>query len=64
MIRLTAVRRERGVTQTKMAKLLGISQGHYSKLESQQFPIDRIMLIRIAQILRWDDDPLKLIEEV
>jgi transcriptional regulator with XRE-family HTH domain len=50
--RLKRARKEAGLDQEAVAKLLGVSQSHISKMESGQRRIDIVQLKRFAKVYR------------
>jgi transcriptional regulator with XRE-family HTH domain len=50
--RLKKARRERGLDQNAVAKLLGVTQSYISKIESGQRRIDVVQLKTFAKIYR------------
>jgi len=64
---LEALRKERGLTTTEVAKHLGISQGHYSHLENGTRNFNTELIWKLAEIFEVDEsviiDLIKEIEE-
>ena len=54
--RLRQARREAGLDQTKVAKLLGVSQSYVSKAEAGQRRIDIIQLKEFAKVYKKETD--------
>ena len=50
--RLKKARKESGLDQKDVAKVLGVSQSHISKMESGQRRIDIVQLKRFAKVYR------------
>lgn len=50
--RLRTARKERGLDQEEVAKLLGVTQSYVSKIESGQRRIDVVQLKRFARIYK------------
>lgn len=48
---LEAMRQEMRVSQSEIARQLGISQGHYSKVAARNAPLTRKMAVRIEHWL-------------
>lgn len=61
VIRLTAERIKRGITQYELAKKTGIHPTDISKVESGRFPTFHGWKIRIAKALNW---PVKRADEL
>ena len=61
VIRLTAERIKRGITQYELAKKTGIHPTDISKVESGRFPTFQGWKIRIAKALNW---PVKRADEL
>ncbi len=56
--RLRDLREDAGLTQTQVAKYLGMSQTGYSKYETGENDIPTQVLIRLAQLYRTSTDYL------
>lgn len=56
--RLRDLREDAGLTQTQVAKYLGMSQTGYSKYETSENDIPTQVLIRLAQLYRTSTDYL------
>lgn len=56
--RLRDLREDAGLTQTQVAKYLGMSQTGYSKYETGENDIPTQVLIRLAQLCRTSTDYL------
>ena len=54
--RLRKARKERGLDQEAVAKLLGVSQSYISKMEAGQRRIDIVQLKRFARVYRKQID--------
>ena len=54
--RLKTARKERGLDQEAVAKLLGVSQSYISKMESGQRRIDIVQLKRFAKVYKKEID--------
>lgn len=64
MLRLKSERGRLGIKQKALAKKVGISQATYSSIETGDIPPKDIVLKRLADVLGWQEDPLKLLEVI
>lgn len=64
MLILTEVRKRKGVSQAKLARLAGVNQTSLSRIENGREPAYPRRGKRIADALGWEGDPAKLFEEV
>jgi len=62
---LEALRKEKGLTTTEVARLLGISQGHYSHLENGTRNFNVELITRLSEILEVDESVIiDLVKEI
>jgi transcriptional regulator with XRE-family HTH domain len=61
MIEIKALRKQKGLTTTQVAKALGISQGYYSQLESGQRSFDKAQLDKLSAVIKIDSSHLHTI---
>lgn len=64
MLILAEVRKRKGVSQAKLARLAGVNQTSLSRIENGREPAYPRRGKRIADALGWEGDPAKLFEEV
>ena len=64
MLKLTVVRKSKGMTQADLAKATGIAAPQINAIENRRiFPWDGWQA-RIAEALNWERNPSELFEEV
>lgn len=61
---VTLARESRGFTQSRLASIVGISQGHLSKIEAGLLPISEHVAARIANVLDYPVDFLAMSEPI
>lgn len=64
MLILAEVRKRKGVSQAKLARLAGVNQTSLSRIENGREPAYPRRGKRIADALGWEGDPSELFEEV
>ncbi len=64
MLILAEVRKRKGVSQAKLARLAGVNQTSLSRIENGKEPAYSKRGKRIADALGWEGDPAELFEEV
>lgn len=64
MLILAEVRKRKGVSQAKLARLAGVNQTSLSRIENGKEPAYPRRGRRIADALGWEGDPSELFEEV
>lgn len=62
--RLSVVRREKGLSQAKVARAAGIDQATMSRIESGRYVPYPSELQRVADALGFEGDPQELLAEV
>lgn len=64
MLVFTEVRKSKGISQAKLARLAGVNQTSISRIERGKEPAYSKRGKRIADALGWEGDPAELSEEV
>ena len=64
MIRLTEIRRDKGLNKTQLAQLATVHPAQIGQIESGRMVPYPPTLKRIAKALGWKGDPEELLEEV
>lgn len=64
MLVFTEVRKSKGISQAKLARLAGVNQTSISRIERGKEPAYPKRGKRIADALGWEGDPSELFEEV
>lgn len=58
MLRIKEMRKQRGMNQMELAKLVGVAQGYVSDLENERYSPSLGVLIRLAKALDCTLDEL------
>jgi transcriptional regulator with XRE-family HTH domain len=63
MILLEKIRREKGLSQSALAKLANLNQATVWQAERRGLQLGQSQLARLANVLDWENDPLKLLKD-
>jgi DNA-binding XRE family transcriptional regulator len=64
MKQIEYIRRKKGLSQSDLGKIIGVSQKCISHLETGKKQVGYAVLCSISKYFKWEKTPIELLEEI